>query len=59
MLILMAGSKSGFGDDFGQYDKKNIILRRIFDQTPLKHSVVMTTPKIPGDQNYLIGCVIC
>ena len=26
MLILISGSKSGFGDDFGQYDTKTIIL---------------------------------
>ena len=27
MLIFIFGSKSGFGDDFGQYDTKTIIFR--------------------------------
>ena len=49
MLILIFGSKSGFRDDFGQYDTKTIILRPLFDQKPLRSSVVMATPKVPGD----------
>ena len=44
------GSKSGFGDDFGQYDTKTITLLPLFGQTPLRNSVVMATPKVPGDQ---------
>ena len=48
MPILILGAKSGFGDDFGQYDTKTIILRRFFGQTPLRNGVA--TPKIPGDQ---------
>ena len=50
MLILILGSKSGFGDDFGQYDTKTIILCLFFGQTPLRNSVVMETPEVPGDQ---------
>ena len=53
MLIHITGSKSGFRGDFGQYDAKKIILRPIlafFGQTPLKRSVPMAAPKIPGDQ---------
>ena len=50
MLILIFGSKSGFGDDFGQYDKKTHYSTSIFGQTPLRNSVVMVTPKVPGDQ---------
>ena len=50
MLILIFGSKSSFGDDFGQYDKKTIILGLLFGQTPLRNSVVMATPKVAGDQ---------
>ena len=50
MLILIFGSKSGFGDDFGQYDTKTISLRLLFDQTLLRNSIVMATPKVPGDQ---------
>ena len=50
MLILILGSKSGLGDDFGQYDTKTIILCRFFGQMPLRDSVAMATPKIPGDQ---------
>ena len=50
ILILIFGSKSDFGDDFGQYDTKTIILRLLFGQTPLRNSIVMATPKVPGDQ---------
>ena len=50
MLILIFGSKSGFGDDFGQYDRKTIILHSLLVQTPLRNSIVMATPKVPGDQ---------
>ena len=54
MLIHIIGSKSGFRKDFGQYETKTIILRPFlagfFGQTPLGNSVVMATPKIPGDQ---------
>ena len=50
MLILIAGSKSGFGDDFRQYDTKTIILCRFFGKTPLRNSAAMATLKIPGDQ---------
>ena len=50
MLILILSSKGGFGDDFGQYDTKSIILRRFFGQTSLRNSVAMATPKIRGDQ---------
>ena len=54
MLILISGSKSGFGDDFGQYDTKTINLHPLlvffFGQTPLRNSVVMGSPKIPGNQ---------
>ena len=50
MLILIFGSKSGFGDDFGQYDTKTIILHPFFGQTPLRNSIVMATPEVSGDQ---------
>ena len=50
MLILIFGSKSGFGDDFGKYDTKTIILRRFFGQTPFRNSVGMATSKVPVDQ---------
>ena len=53
MLIHTAGSKSGFTDDFGQYDAKTIILCPFlffFGQMPLRNSVAMATPKIPGNQ---------
>ena len=45
--------KSGFRDDFGQYDTKIITLHQIWPfsgQTPLRNSVVMATPKDLGDQ---------
>ena len=50
MLILIMGSKSGFGDDFGQYDTKTVILRHFLAKMPLRNSVAMATPKIPDDQ---------
>ena len=53
MLIHTAGSKSGFRDDCGQYDAKNIILAHFlafFSQVPLRNCVGMATTKIPGDQ---------
>ena len=56
MLILILGSKSGFRDDFGQYDTKAIILCQILvvsGQTPFRNSVVMATPKVSGDQKLL------
>ena len=50
MLILIFGSKSGLGDDFGQYGTKTIILCPFFGQTLFRNSVVMAIPKVPGDQ---------
>ena len=56
MLIHNTGLKSGFKDDLGQYDTKTIILRpflMFFGQTPLRNSVTIATPKIPGHQTLL------
>ena len=57
MLILIFESKSGLGDNFGQYYTKTIILCPFFSvffgQTPLRNSIVMATPKVPGDQKLL------
>ena len=53
MLIHIADSKSGVGDDFGQHGAKTIILCpfwRLFCQTLLGHNIAMATPKIPGNQ---------
>ena len=50
MLILILSSKSGFGDDSGQYDEKVIILCLFFGQPPLRNSIVMATTKVPGEQ---------
>ena len=50
MLILIVGSKSGSGDDFGQYDNKKHYFTSLFGQTSLRYSVAMATPKVPGDQ---------
>ena len=44
MLILIFGSKSGLGDDFGQYDTKTIILCRFLAKRLLEIA------KVPGDQ---------
>ena len=45
--------KSDFGDDFGQYDTKTIILPPLFGQTPLRNSVALATPKVPGNKKKL------
>ena len=37
MLILIFGSKSGFGEDFGQSDTKFIILRRFLAKRLLEY----------------------
>ena len=50
MLILIFGSKSGFRDDFGQYEPKPIILRPLLGRMPLRYSIVMAKPKVPVDQ---------
>ena len=50
MLILIFGSKSGFRDDSRQYDTKAIILCPLVGETPLRYSIVIATPKAPGDQ---------
>ena len=51
MLILIFGSTSGFGNDFGQSDaqQKHYFSSR-FGQTPLRNKITMATPKVPGDQ---------
>ena len=49
MSILTFGSKSGFGDDFGNLTQ-NHYFTSLFGQTPLRNNVVMATPKVPGDQ---------
>ena len=49
MLILIFDSKSGFGDDFGQYDTKSLFYVA-FGQTSFRNSIAMATPKVPGDQ---------
>ena len=51
MLILIFGSKSDLGNDFGQYDTKTIILCSLFGQMPLRYNVVIVTLKVPGNQN--------
>ena len=52
MLILISGSKSGFGtiaDNMTQNYYFTPILA-FFGQMPLRYSVVMATPKVPGNQ---------
>ena len=49
----ITGSKSGFKDDFGNITQKPLFYAHFghfFCQTPLRNSIAMTTPKIPGDQ---------
>ena len=48
MLILIFGSK-WFWETILDNDTKTIILRPLFGQMPLRNSVVMAIPKVPGD----------
>ena len=57
MLILIFGSKSGFGDDFGQSDTNTIILRRFFGQ-PLRNNVAQQRLRFQVMNSYLKVCVI-
>ena len=54
MLIHIADSKSGFGDDFGQLMAQKPLFYvhfwHLFGQTLLGHSIAMAAPKIPGNQ---------
>ena len=50
MLILILGSRSGFGGDFGQYGTKPLFYVIFFWQRPLRNSVATGTLKIPDDQ---------
>ena len=59
MLILILGSKSGFRDDFGQYDTKTIILRRFFAKRLLEIVLPWQDVRFQVIKNYLKGCVIC
>ena len=46
MLVLIFGSKSGFGDDFGQSDH---YFTSLIGQRPFRNSATMATPEVPGD----------
>ena len=56
MLILISGSKSGFGTISDNVTQKPLFCTRFwrfFGQAPLRNSVVMATPKVPGNQKLL------
>ena len=59
MLILICGSKSGFGDDFGQYDTKTIILCHFLAKRLLEIALLWQHLRSQVIKNYLKGCVIC
>ena len=58
MLILIFGSKSGFGDDFGQSDTRTIILRRFLAKRLLEIALPWQHLRSQVIKNYLKGCVI-
>ena len=58
MLILIFGSKSGFGDDFGQYDTKTIILHRVLAKRLLEIALPWQHLRSNVTKNYLKRCVI-
>ena len=59
MLILIFGSKSGFGDDSGQYDTKTIILRLCLTERLLEIALTWQQLRPQVIKNYLKECVIC
>ena len=63
MLIRITGSKSGFRDDFGQYDTKAIILRPFLAVFLAKRLLELALPRqhlrSQVIKNYLKDCVIC
>ena len=63
IMMLISGSKSGFGNDFGQYDTKTIILHpflAVFLAKCLLDTALSWQHLRPQViKNYLKGCVIC
>ena len=49
MLILIFGSESGLGT-ISDNMTQNHYFTSLFDQTPLRNSIAMVTPEVPGDQ---------
>ena len=58
MLIPIFGSKSGFGDEFGQFDTKTITLRRFLAKRLLEITLPWQHLRTQVMKNYLKGCVI-
>ena len=59
MMILIFGSKSAFGNDFGQSDTKTITLRRFLANRLLGIALPWQHLRSQVTKNYLKGCVIC
>ena len=62
MLIHIAGSESGFRNDFGQYNEKTIILRRFFGvflaKRVLDIAFLWQHQKFQVMKSYMKGCAI-
>ena len=58
MLIPIFGSKSDFGDDFGQSDTKTIILRLFLAKRLLDIALPWQHLRSQVIKNYLEGCVM-
>ena len=58
MLILIFGSKSGVGEDFGQSDTKTIILLRFLAKRLLEIALPWQHLRSQVIKTYLKGCVI-
>ena len=58
MPILIFGSKSGFGDYFGQPDAKTIILRRFLAKCLLEIAFLWEHLRPQVIKNYAKGCVV-
>ena len=56
MLILILGSKSGLGEDFGQYDRKPIILHCFLAKHLLEIALPWQHLRFQVIKNYLKVC---
>ena len=49
LILIFAPIKSGFEDDFGQSNGKTHYFTLCFGQTPLRNTITITIPEVPGD----------
>ena len=54
-MLIIFGSKSGFGGAISDNMTQKPLFYALFGQTLLRNSAVMATPKVPGDQKLFKG----